>query len=48
MLIEIQAITRADIPGAAECIQLAFDDDPYNNWVFDKANVRIAISAHLL
>ena len=38
MLITITPITYEDIPAAAECIQVAFDDDPYNKWVFDKAN----------
>lgn len=36
MPIEITPITHADIPGAIDCIQVAFDEDPYNNWVFDK------------
>ena len=36
MPIEIHPITPADIPAAALIIQLAFDADPYNNWVFDK------------
>jgi hypothetical protein len=39
MPIEIQPITYGDIPGAARCIQEAFADDPYNNWVFDKSKV---------
>lgn len=36
MPIQIQPITAADIPGTVDCIQVAFDTDPYNNWVFDK------------
>jgi GNAT superfamily N-acetyltransferase len=39
MQIEIGPITHGDIPGAARCIQEAFADDPYNNWVFDKSKV---------
>lgn len=35
-MIEISDITERDIPGAVTCIQRAFADDPYNNWVFDK------------
>lgn len=38
MPIEVTPITEADIPGAVTCIQRAFEDDPYNNWVFDKKN----------
>jgi hypothetical protein len=36
MAIEIHPIRPADIASAVECIQIAFDDDPYNNWVFDR------------
>ncbi|KAK5085160.1 hypothetical protein LTR05_004439 [Lithohypha guttulata] len=36
MAITIAPITSADIPAAIKCIQDAFDDDPYNNWVFAK------------
>jgi hypothetical protein len=36
MAIEIHPIQPNDIASAVECIQIAFDDDPYNNWVFDK------------
>jgi len=36
MPIEISPITTSDIPSVVECIQLAFDDDPYSNWAFDK------------
>lgn len=28
----------SDIDGAITCIQRAFADDPYNNWVFNRAN----------
>ena len=38
MSVTINPITAADIPGAVQCIQDAFDADPYNNWVFDKGN----------
>jgi GNAT superfamily N-acetyltransferase len=36
MPIQITPITEQDIPGAITCIQRAFEDDPYNHWVFDK------------
>lgn len=36
MAIEIKPIEAADIPDAVRCIQQAFDEDPYNNWVFSK------------
>lgn len=36
MAITITPITTSDIPAAVKCIQDAFDDDPYNNWVFVK------------
>ncbi|KAK7935314.1 hypothetical protein PG985_000809 [Apiospora marii] len=39
MPIKVTALTEGDIPGAVQAIQEAFADDPYNNWVFDKANV---------
>ncbi|KAK5681920.1 hypothetical protein LTS10_006454 [Elasticomyces elasticus] len=38
MPIRVSDITEQDIPGAITCIQQAFKDDPYNHWVFDKAN----------
>lgn len=38
MPIKVTPITEADIPGAVTCIQRAFEDDPYNHWVFDKKN----------
>ncbi len=38
MPIKVTEITEADIPGAVTCIQQAFEEDPYNHWVFDKAN----------
>lgn len=34
MPVQISDITTADIPGAVECIQRAFADDPYYRWVF--------------
>ncbi|KAI4144293.1 MAG: hypothetical protein LQ340_006709 [Diploschistes diacapsis] len=43
--ISIASLTEADIPGAIECIQLAFSDDPYNNWVFDRATQHTVIDA---
>jgi hypothetical protein len=39
MPVDIRPISHDDIPGAARCIQEAFADDPYNNWVFDKSKV---------
>ncbi|KAK5939265.1 hypothetical protein PMZ80_008568 [Knufia obscura] len=36
MSVTITPITGSDIPAAVQCIQDAFDSDPYNNWVFDK------------
>lgn len=35
MSIEIVPLTQADIPGAVDCVQKAFADDPYFRWVFD-------------
>jgi len=29
-------MTEDDIPGAIEVIQKAFDDDPYNRWIYDR------------
>ncbi|KAK8170312.1 acetyltransferase, partial [Phyllosticta citribraziliensis] len=37
MPIEVSQMTAADIDGAVDVIQRAFADDPYANWVFDKA-----------
>lgn len=36
MAIQITPIVPSDIRSAVDCIQLAFDDDPYANWAFDK------------
>jgi GNAT superfamily N-acetyltransferase len=36
MPLEITPIKPSDIASAVDCIQVAFDDDPYANWVFDK------------
>ena len=36
MPVHITPITPSDIPSAVSCMQAAFDDDPYNKWVFDK------------
>ncbi|ETN45078.1 uncharacterized protein HMPREF1541_09954 [Cyphellophora europaea CBS 101466] len=36
MAIEITPIKPQDIRSAVDCIQQAFDDDPYANWAFDK------------
>ncbi|BDD64074.1 hypothetical protein MPDQ_000501 [Monascus purpureus] len=35
MAIEIAPLDQADIPGAVDCIQRAFADDPAFNWLFD-------------
>ncbi|EFR00332.1 acetyltransferase [Nannizzia gypsea CBS 118893] len=35
MLVEISRMTKEDIPGAIECIQTGFADDPYFTWMFD-------------
>ena len=35
MSIEILPLAQADIPGAVECVQQAFADDPYFRWAFD-------------
>ncbi|KAK2790598.1 hypothetical protein FQN53_009066 [Emmonsiellopsis sp. PD_33] len=37
MAIEITRLTKEDIPSAVECVQKAFEDDPYFLWVFDAA-----------
>lgn len=39
MAIEVVDLTEADIPGAIDVIQRAFEDDPYFKWVFDAATV---------
>ena len=40
--IEITPIKYDDIPGAAECIQVAFgEDDPYFHWAFDPDKVSL-------
>ncbi|KAJ5090883.1 Acyl-CoA N-acyltransferase [Penicillium argentinense] len=35
MAIEIVPLAKADIPGAVECVQKAFSDDPYFRWAFN-------------
>lgn len=41
MAIEIVPLAKSDIPGAVDCVQKAFADDPYFHWVFnDPAQVR--------
>jgi hypothetical protein len=39
MAIEVVPLTEADIPGAIQVIQRAFEDDPYYKWVFDASTV---------
>lgn len=41
MPVTIIPLNEADIPGAIDCIQQAFADDPYHHWVF---NDRSAVS----
>lgn len=46
MSIEIVPLAEADIPGAVDCLQRAFSDDPYFQWVFNEpSKVRDAISS---
>ncbi|KAJ5222322.1 Acyl-CoA N-acyltransferase [Penicillium citrinum] len=35
MAIEIVPLAKSDIPGAVDCVQKAFADDPYFHWVFN-------------
>ncbi|KAK2755109.1 hypothetical protein FQN54_006638 [Arachnomyces sp. PD_36] len=35
MAVEIVPLSKEDIPGAVECIQVAFAGDPYFSWVFN-------------
>jgi hypothetical protein len=35
MPIEVTRLEEADIEGAITTIQLAFAEDPYNQWVYD-------------
>ncbi|KAJ5997212.1 hypothetical protein N7522_008872 [Penicillium canescens] len=35
MAIEIVPLAQRDIPGAVDCVQKAFSDDPYFRWAFD-------------
>lgn len=35
MQVEISRLTEKDIPGAISAIQEAFEEDPYNRWVYD-------------
>lgn len=39
MAIEVLPITTADIPAAVVCIQRAFADDPYFQWIFNTSKV---------
>ncbi|KAK5167729.1 uncharacterized protein LTR77_007428 [Saxophila tyrrhenica] len=48
MPIEITPITEGDIPGAVTCIQQAFKEDPYNNWVFDQKTFSYTRNSHSL
>lgn len=33
MPIKVIQLEEKDIPGAIQCIQVAFAEDPYNNWI---------------
>lgn len=47
MSVEIVPLTKGDIPGAVECIQQAFADDPYYRWIFnDPSKVCIVWPVH--
>lgn len=39
MPVEVTRMTEADIEGAIDCIQIAFAQDPYNQWIFDSSTV---------
>ena len=39
MAIEIVPMTERDIPEAVECVQTAFAEDPYFQWLFDNTKV---------
>ncbi|KAK1144285.1 hypothetical protein N8T08_005698 [Aspergillus melleus] len=41
MAVEILPLTKRDIPEAVECVQTAFADDPYFQWLFDDASYDI-------
>lgn len=43
MPILVTPLTESDIPGAIACIQEAFQNDPYNLWVYDD---RSKVSSH--
>lgn len=43
MAIEISRMTMEDIPGVVECVQRAFEDDPYFQWVFDATKVCVLL-----
>lgn len=39
MPLVISPLVEVDIPSAIECIQLAFAEDPYAQWVYDRSKV---------
>ncbi|GAB1212272.1 hypothetical protein ATERTT37_001404 [Aspergillus terreus] len=41
MAIEIVPMTERDIPEAVECVQTAFAEDPYFQWLFDNTKYNI-------
>ncbi|KAJ5225519.1 hypothetical protein N7468_006744 [Penicillium chermesinum] len=51
MSIEIVPLVEADIPGAVDCVQRSFADDPYFRWVFNLSKFNIernsaSVAAH--
>ena len=48
MPIQISPIKREDVPGAVECIQKAFQEDPYHEWVFDREKVSSVRALHCM
>ncbi|KAN0086653.1 Acyl-CoA N-acyltransferase [Elaphomyces granulatus] len=52
--LQIERLTEQDIPGAIECIQVAFEDDPYFHWAFNdltkfnKARNKCSLTARCL
>lgn len=46
MAIELLPITTAEIPAAVACIQRAFADDPYFQWIFNTSKVQHLTQAY--
>lgn len=47
MTIEVTRMTEADIDGAIDTIQQAFENDPYNRWVYPDRS-KVPLHLHLL